>query len=143
MLISHIVDEYYILIHSLPNFYAARNKRVQELRAQDTATAPNFAQIWPQLSRHISDLPLTAHNSPFDQSYLQAVLTAYALPDPHYSFYCTLKAARRTFGSRLPNHQLQTVAKACGFDLSAHHHALEDARACAHIALQLIDFSTP
>ena len=32
------------------------------------------------------------------------------------------------------NHQLQTVAAACGYDLTNHHHALADAEACAWIA---------
>ena len=33
------------------------------------------------------------------------------------------------------NHQLHTVAAACGYDLQNHHHALADAEACAAIAL--------
>ena len=36
------------------------------------------------------------------------------------------------------NHQLQTVAAACGYDLQNHHHALSDAEACAAIALYLL-----
>ena len=50
----------------------------------------------------------------------------------------TLQASRRHFGHTLPNHQLQTVAAACGYDLRRHHHALADAEACARIALQLL-----
>ncbi|MDD5911703.1 MAG: DNA polymerase III subunit epsilon, partial [Bacteroidales bacterium] len=42
------------------------------------------------------------------------------------------------FGCRLPNHQLQTVAAACGYDLVNHHHALADAEACAAIAVKLL-----
>lgn len=38
----------------------------------------------------------------------------------------------------LPNHQLQTVARYCGYDLTNHHHALADAEACAVIALHLL-----
>ena len=49
-----------------------------------------------------------------------------------------LAASRRHFGCRLPNHQLQTVAEACGYDLVNHHHALADAEACAVIAMQLL-----
>ena len=53
-------------------------------------------------------------------------------------FYDTLSASRRHYGCRLPNHQLQTVAAACGYDLTNHHHALADAEACAHIAIRLL-----
>ena len=42
------------------------------------------------------------------------------------------------FGQSLPNHQLQTVAAACGYDLQKHHHALADAEACAAIALYIL-----
>ena len=42
------------------------------------------------------------------------------------------------FRQSLPNHQLQTVAVACGYDLQNHHHALADAEACAAIALYLL-----
>lgn len=47
-------------------------------------------------------------------------------------------ASRRFFGHSLPNHQLQTVAAACGFNLENHHHALADAEACACIAMKIL-----
>ena len=50
----------------------------------------------------------------------------------------TLTASRRQFGQSLPNHQLHTVAAACGYDLQKHHHALADAEACAAIALYIL-----
>jgi DNA polymerase-3 subunit epsilon len=57
---------------------------------------------------------------------------------PDYEFHDTLSASRRYYGTRLPNHQLQTVAAACGYDLTNHHHALADAEACAYIAMNLL-----
>ena len=38
----------------------------------------------------------------------------------------------------IANHQLQTVAAACGYDLTQHHHALADAEACAAIAVKIL-----
>ena len=57
---------------------------------------------------------------------------------PDYVFLDTLSASRRFYGRLLPNHQLQTVAAACGYDLTHHHHALADAEACAFIAMKLL-----
>jgi len=57
---------------------------------------------------------------------------------PDYEFLDTLAASRRHYGKLLPNHQLQTVAAACGFDLMQHHHALADAEAAAHIAMKIL-----
>ena len=76
--------------------------------------------------------------SPFDEGCLRAVFDLYGMPYPGYTFYCTCRASRRTFGSRLPNHQLHTVSAACGFELENHHHALADAEACAQIALKIL-----
>ena len=69
-----------------------------------------------------------------ENSLAAAFLNAYL----DYRFYDTLTAARRQFGHSLPNHQLHTVAAACGYDLHNHHHALADAEACAAIALYII-----
>lgn len=79
-------------------------------------------------------LYLVAHNSPFDEGCLKAAFRQYGMAYPDYRFFCTCRASRRVFGRELPNHQLQTVAARCGFDLRDHHHALADAEACAWIA---------
>ena len=79
-----------------------------------------------------------AHNSRFDEGCLKAVFRVYRMDYPDYCFYDTLAASRRTFGRLLPNHQLQTVAAACGYYLARHHHALADAEACAQIALKIL-----
>ena len=79
-----------------------------------------------------------AHNSRFDEGCLKAVFRVYRMDYPDYCFCDTLWASRRHFGRCLPNHQLQTVAAACGYDLTRHHHALADAEACAQIALKIL-----
>ncbi|MCR4565296.1 MAG: 3'-5' exoribonuclease, partial [Bacteroidales bacterium] len=95
-------------------------------------------KVWEQVEPLIEGLPLVAHNSSFDESCLRAVFQVYQMDYPDYTFYDTLSASRRHFGRRLPDHQLQTVAAACGYDLTRHHHALADAEACACIALNLL-----
>jgi DNA polymerase-3 subunit epsilon len=41
-------------------------------------------------------------------------------------------------GNSLPNFRLDTVAERCGYELENHHDALEDAKACAAIALEIL-----
>lgn len=67
-----------------------------------------------------------------------AVFQMYRMEYPGYEFHCTCRASRRKLGSLLPNHQLQTVAAYCGYDLTQHHNALADAEACAWIARELL-----
>ena len=85
----------------------------------------------------IEGLPLVAHNASFDKSCLKASFYTYQMDYPDYEFLDTLKTARRIL-PHLPNHQLQTVAAACGYDLTYHHHALADAEACAWIAKEIL-----
>lgn len=132
------VDSFYSLIRPRPNYYSPFTTAIHGLSRADTDEAPEFEEVWREVAPRIEGLPLVAHNSPFDEGCLRAAFDLYDMPWPGYRFYCTCRASRRRFGSRLPNHQLHTVAAACGFDLQAHHNALADAEACAHIALELL-----
>ena len=95
-----------------------------------------FPEVWKQIQPKIKNLPLVAHNSTFDEGCLRAVLAYYQLPQHTNPFFCTLKAARKNL-PQLINHKLDTVSAYFGFNLKQHHHALADAEACAHIALEL------
>ena len=131
-------ESIYRLIRPYPNYYSAFTTAIHGLTRSDTENAPSFPDVWGEIAPRIEGLPLVAHNSPFDEGCLRAVFELYGMPYPGYRFYCTCRASRRTFGSRLPNHQLHTVSAACGFDLANHHHALADAEACARIALKIL-----
>ena len=106
---GRVTDSLYRLIRPEPNYYMSWNTRVHGLTAADTDSAPTFPEAFKR----------------------------YELEYPDYRFYCTCRAARRVF-KQLPNHRLETVAAACGFDLTQHHHALADAEACAEIAIQIL-----
>ncbi|MDR1980413.1 MAG: 3'-5' exonuclease [Tannerellaceae bacterium] len=134
-----IVEKFYRLIRPEPEWYAYWNTQVHGLTAEDTANAPVFPDVWVEIAPKIAGLPLVAHNSPFDEGCLRAVHRVYQMDYPDYMFHCTCQASRRVFGKTLPNHQLQTVAAHCGYDLKQHHHALADAEACAWIAMQIND----
>ena len=135
---GEVVDRFYSLIHPEPEYYQWFCRRVHGLGPEDTGDAPVFPYVWEKIESLIEGLPLVAHNARFDESCLKAVFRVYRMDYPDYVFYDTLAASRRHFGSFLPNHQLQTVAAACGYDLRNHHHALADAEACAHIAVRIL-----
>ena len=134
---GEIVDKFYSLIHPEPNYYNYWCTQVHGLCRTDTDNAPVFPDVWAQIEPLIDGLPLVAHNRPFDEGCLCAVFRTYQMDYPEYEFLDTLAASRRLLPD-LENHQLQTVAAACGFQLENHHHALADAEACAHIALRIL-----
>jgi len=132
-----ITDTFYSLIHPEPNYYTYRCTQVHGLCCHDTDCAQVFPEVWRKVAPLIDGLPLVAHNSPFDEGCLKAAFRVYRMDYPDYVFHDTLRMSRR----RLPcleNHQLHTVATACGYDLKRHHHALADAEACAAIAISLL-----
>ena len=135
---GEIVDNFYSLIQPEPNYYNYWCSQVHGLCSEDTDEAPIFPEVWKQIEPLIEGLPLVAHNKPFDEGCLKAVFRVYQMDYPDYEFFDTLAASRRHFGCALPNHQLQTVAAACGYDLTNHHHALADAEACAAIAMKIL-----
>jgi DNA polymerase-3 subunit epsilon len=165
---GQIVDSFYSLIQPEPNYYSYWCQRVHGITQIETDDAPVFSKVWEQLEERIADvflrpvgskrpeverfadqelddmryqiatIPFVAHNARFDEGCLKAVFKVYQMDYPDYRFYDTLAASRRQFGHSLPNHQLQTVAAACGYNLQNHHHALADAEACAAIALYLL-----
>ena len=135
---GRITDSFYSLIHPEPEYYQWFCRRVHGLSAADTEDAPVFPDVWERIAPLIEGLPLVAHNAPFDEACLKAVFQVYQMDYPDYVFLDTLTASRRHFGHLLPNHRLQTVSAACGYELTRHHHALADAEACAHIAIRLL-----
>ena len=134
---GEIVDSFYSLILPEPNYYNYWCQQVHGLGYADTDEAPIFPEVWAKIEPLIEGLPLVAHNKPFDEGCLKAIFRVYRMDYPDYEFYDTLCASRRKFRN-LPNHQLQTVAAACGFCMKNHHHALADAEACAWIAREIL-----
>ena len=135
---GEIVDTFYSLIHPEPDYYQWFCRQVHGLGPEDTEDAPVFPDVWEKIETMVEGLPLVAHNARFDEGCLKAVFRVYRMDYPDYVFFDTLAASRRVFGRTLPNHQLQTVSAACGYDLLNHHHALADAEACAQIALRIL-----
>ncbi|MFA7089721.1 MAG: exonuclease domain-containing protein [Bacteroidales bacterium] len=128
----------YRLIRPEPEYYLYRNTLVHGLSSMDTQNADVFSYVWKEIEPHIQDLPLVAHNAIFDRGCLKAAFMTYRMDYPDYVFHCTLKASRKHFGKSLPNHKLPTVAAACDYVLTNHHNALDDALACAAIALKIL-----
>lgn len=133
-----IVDSFYSLIHPEPEYYQWFCRRVHGLGPEDTEDAPPFPEVWDRIAPLLEGYPLVAHNARFDEGCLKAVHRVYRMDYPDYLFFDTLAASRKHFGHSIPNHQLQTVAAACGYNLMSHHHALADAEACARIAIQIM-----
>lgn len=150
---GEIINSFYSLIKPEPDYYKWFCQQVHGLGHEDTDDAEVFPYVWKRMQKELLDgieilsedtqdnpdaIPLVAHNASFDGRCLKEVFMYYQMDYPEFVFHDTLAASRKHFGDDLENHQLQTVAAACGYNLVDHHHALADAEACAWIAREIL-----
>ena len=81
---GEFVDSFYSLIQPEPNYYNYWNTLVHGITQEDTEDAPVFPYVWQQIEPLIEGLPLVAHNSPFDEGCLKAVMRCYQMDYPDY-----------------------------------------------------------
>jgi DNA polymerase-3 subunit epsilon len=128
------VDNYYSLIRPPVLYIRPDFTEIHGLTVDDIKDAPAFADIWDSAVKpFIGDLPLAAHNAPFDMSVLWAVLELYELEIPALPYFCTCSLARHTW-SGLESYALTALAKHFGIVYDAHN-ALDDAKTCGKLAL--------
>ncbi len=110
------------------------NMRVHGIRPHDVLDAPEFPDIFAAFAGDLDGALVLAHNASFDLKVLGESLALYGLGQPRFSALCTVALSRRLWPDS-PNHKLSTVAARFGVGFR-HHHAGEDAFACARIALE-------
>jgi DNA polymerase-3 subunit epsilon len=130
---GRIVDKAYHLIRPEPLYFEPMNVSIHGITARDVVQAPYFRDIWPTMMEQFNG-PLVAHNAGFDMSVIRHELDAECIPYPETDYFCTLVISRITW-PQYPAHNLDRVAQHLGIDFN-HHDALEDARACALIAIE-------
>ena len=100
--------------------------------------APKFAEIAAGFMDFIADSVLVAHNARFDMGFLNheigRVYEDYRVGNPSL---CTVQLSRKLLPN-IENHKLNTVANYFSIELLNHHRATDDARATAHIFVNLL-----
>ncbi len=134
-----VVDRRYSLVRPEPDWYAYGCTRVHGLSDADTWNAPVFGAVWTQWQEWLGELPLVAHNAVFDAGCIRAACKIYGIEPPEQPFLCTLQAARKSIPrSMCPSKSLDSLCQYFGIPLKNHHNALDDAEACAKLAIVLL-----
>ena len=121
-------------------FFSDRCIAVHGIRPRDVLDQPEWDHVWSELLPMVEGTILVAHNAMFDMAVLASTLAAYELVCPSIEFQCTRLIARRCWPGRT-GYGLKPTAEALGISFR-HHDALEDARACAEIALAAAQVSS-
>ncbi|WP_082640262.1 3'-5' exonuclease [Aureimonas sp. N4] len=131
---GRVTKQAYSLIRPRDLRFDPGNIRVHGIRPHDVLDAPSFADIFASFAAEMDGALVVAHNASFDLKVLRESLALYGLAQPRFSALCTVALSRRLWPDS-PNHKLSTMAARFGLGFR-HHHAGDDAYACAHIALE-------
>jgi DNA polymerase III subunit epsilon len=97
---------------------------------------PLIENILPSFADFAQDLPLVAHNAPFDAQFLLADINKHELAAPRGIVLDTLPIARKVFPG-LPNYKLGTLVQHLKIPSSQFHRAEEDATYCGRLFLEM------
>ena len=109
------------------------NMRIHGIRPDDVVDAPTWSQQLGDLTAFAGADVLVAHNAGFDMAVLSRACEATGEECPPYRYACSLQVARKVY--QLPSYRLPFVAAEAGFAEFAHHNAVADALACAHVMI--------
>lgn len=103
----------------------------------DVIGAPIFSEIVNEITAFIGNTVLTAHNFPFDSSFLNAEFIRSGQEFINEQSCCTLKIARNIYPT-LQSKSLTSVAQSLNLRNSNAHRALGDAEITAKVLLKMI-----
>ncbi len=121
------------LIRPKELYFNPFNVQIHGITQQDVKNEPELPDLWREIAPYLEGQFILAHNASFDMSVLRHTLAAYHLPFPGLSYCCTCMIAKSAW-PELPSFRLDVVSRRLDIQF-AHHDALEDAVACAKVAL--------
>lgn len=131
-----VIDQKYYLIKP-PGKFVTYNIKIHGLTEKDVENAPTWPEVWPEINALTKNALLIAHSASFDISVLIACCSYYKLPLPHFQYIDSIDLFRAAY----PTHQkasLDYCSHLLSIPLDNHHNAVEDATACAHVAIKSI-----
>ena len=98
---------------------------------------PFIENLLESFTDFCGDLPLVAHNAPFDIQFLKTDIIKHQIPGPRGVILDTLPMARKIF-PRLANYKLATLVRHLNIPSNQFHRAEEDASYCGSLFIEMI-----
>ncbi len=134
---GEIVDTYYHLLYPFPEEFEFINISTHGITPESVRDAPSLLDSWSQIMGFIDGDVLVGHNVSFEQSVINQYMTQQNQEVPELDYLCTLYMSRVNYPKRL-GYKLDDICKDLLGKKVNHHHALEDAMACAELAVHHI-----
>lgn len=134
-----VTDEWHTLVDPQDEFDDF-NISIHGITPDMVKGAPLFEEVWARLEPYCRTHVFVAHNARFDLTVLAKALENRHSVLPPLPYLCTVDLGRRLhycFDNGKGDLVLSTFSKTLGVELTQHHDALYDARACAGILLRL------
>lgn len=128
-----ITDSKYWLIKPDPLEVGFHQKRVHGLSLEELLDKPSFGELWSEISPYFENQILVCHNAGFDISVLSHLMNHYQIENALNPYFCTMQSSKWVFPGEM-SYGLRYLAFKNNIEF-LHHHALEDARACAQLAI--------
>lgn len=131
---GEIVETFNELIRPEPLEFNYINSAIHGILPEMVEAKPTFIELWPTINAFIGDDVLVAHNVSFEQSVINQTLGLKGIDPPGFDYLCTLYMSRVNYPRRA-GYKLDDLCKDLLGRQVNHHDALEDAIACAELAL--------
>lgn len=131
---GQFVEEQSYLIQPPGNEYKARNSCIHGIDSLQTSDKTLFPMIWEKIKGSFIGKLLVAHNASFDLNILNSTLDFYNIHRPVFTCDCTFN---------MSGLNLKTLSASLNINMTNHHDALSDAKACALAYLYLKQGITP
>lgn len=128
-----IIQEFHTLVHPGGLITASS---IHGITPTDLASAPEFGEILAEFSEVLTGRVLVAHNAAFDGAFLHRELVRAGVDIDEIHAFCTLDAVSRLRPSA--PRRLARCCKSLGIEVLEAHHALNDARMTAQLAISLL-----
>lgn len=127
----------HFLICPPENNFHELNVGIHGITWEDVKDAPSFKELWDkELGEILDNKLIICHNASMDKAILEQTLALYGI-DSHFQILDTMNIAMQFYD--FEDNKLATICDKFGICLDNQHHALCDAKACAEVAIKMLN----
>lgn len=130
------VSSYYSLIRPRNLSYDVYRYKVHQIKSKQLLKERPFIEVWKDIHHYFEDTIVVSHDIQGDMMYLREVMKQNHIIYPHLYMSCTNVLSHLVYPD-LKKYNLKELSKMTKFEFNAHH-ALDDAKACSHILLEMM-----